>query len=243
MHAPLPSGIAITGLKKSFGSLNVLNGVQLQAHPGRITGLLGPNGAGKSTTLKCLLGLNHPEAGTALIDGFPYGQHAQPSAVIGAALDSLTVDPAMSGRDHLRVYAALGGHPSSRVRECIRLLDMQAYARRRTRGWSTGMRQRLSLATALLGDPRMVVLDEPTNGLDPDGITWVRTTLREMANQGKTILVSSHILAEFEYVLDDVAIIRHGRTIAQGPLAELKQRAGVDTLEQLYRATATEISE
>ncbi len=236
-HGPPQSGIRITALEKSFGSSRALRGVNLRADPGRITGLLGPNGSGKSTTLKCLLGLCRADAGQALIHGKAYAAHPNPSSVVGAVLDSLTTDPTMRGRDHLRVYAAMGGHPSTRVEDCIKALGMRDYAHRRVGGWSTGMRQRLSLATALLGDPRVVILDEPTNGLDPDGIHWVREALQDMSSRGNTVVVSSHVLAEFEHVLDDVTILRGGRTAASGSLAELRRRTGADTLEEIYRAT------
>lgn len=236
---PSPS-IHITGLEKSFGSTHVLAGVDLTAHPGRVTGLLGPNGSGKSTTIKCLVGLCRPDAGQALLLDRDYAQHPEPSRVVGVALDSMTADPTMRGRDHLRVYAAMAGLPTARVDECLEALDMTAYATRRIGGWSTGMRQRLSLATALLGEPQVIILDEPTNGLDPDGIEWVRRFLREMADQDRTVLVSSHVLAEFEQILDDIIIIRQGSTAMAGPLRDLKKHTGMSSLEALYHSSAQE---
>ncbi|GAA1397471.1 ABC transporter ATP-binding protein [Luteococcus peritonei] len=235
-----PTGvpISVTALTKSFGPHQALRGIDLHAEPGEVTGFLGPNGSGKSTTLRCLLGLHRPDGGTALVDGRPYAQLERPTTVVGAMLDALTVDPAMSGRDHLRVYAALGGHPERRVDDCLEQLSMQHYARRALGGWSTGMRQRLGIAIALLGDPGVIVLDEPTNGLDPEGISWIRGLVRSWADEGRTVLVSTHVLAEVEDVLDAAVIIREGRTVAAGSLAELARSQGVETLEAIYATTA-----
>lgn len=227
-------GVCVDRLTKTFGRHHALRGVCLEARPGRVTGFLGPNGSGKSTTLRCLLGLQRPDSGTATIEGVRYERHENPTSVVGAVLDSSTVDPAMSGYAHLKVYAAFGGHRAERVDRCVEELEMGSYAHRCAGGYSTGMRQRLGIATALLGNPRIVVLDEPTNGLDPDGIAWVRELVRDFAASGRTVLVSTHVLSEFEGVLDDVVIVREGRTLVAGAVERLKEDLGVDSLEAVY---------
>ena len=190
---------------------------------------MGPNGAGKTTTLRALLGLAAPTAGSATIFGNPYRALEDPTHRVGAVLEATDVHPGRSGRNHLRTIAAGAGIETRRVDEVLELVGLADAARRRVRGYSLGMRQRLGLAAALLGDPDVLVLDEPANGLDPEGIRWLRTLLRDLASEGRTILVSSHVLAELAQTADDVAIIARGRLVAHAPLAELTARAGAGT--------------
>ncbi len=213
--------IEIRDLTKNFGSFTAVDKLSFDVEPGRITGFLGPNGAGKTTTLRMLLGLIRPTGGTATIGGRNYGEIARPIRTVGAALEATNFHPGRSGRDHLRVLADTAGIPTSRVDELLDLVGIPAAARKRAGGYSMGMRQRLGLAAALLGDPSVLVLDEPANGLDPEGIRWLRGFLRHLAAEGKTILVSSHMLQEVEQTVDDVVIISNGRLVKQGTMAEL----------------------
>jgi ABC-2 type transport system ATP-binding protein len=213
--------IEIDNLSKKFKATQALSGVTFSAPTGSITGFLGPNGAGKTTTLRILLGLARPSAGTALIDGKPYRELAEPRRKVGAVLDSIGYDPGRTGRDHLRVVARAAGIGPQRVGEVLEFVELEAAADRPVGGYSQGMRQRLALATALLGDPPVLVLDEPANGLDPAGITWLRKLLRGWASQGRTVLFSSHVLAEVESVADHIVIIDRGRVVRQGAAAEL----------------------
>ena len=226
----MPSGgvaVAFSGLTKRFGSLTAVDDLTFTVAPGRVTGFLGPNGAGKTTTLRMLLGLVRPTSGTATIDGRPYVDLDRPLAVVGAALEATDVHPGRSGRDHLRTIATAAGIPDRRVDELLELTAIPAFARKRAGGYSTGMRQRLALAQSLLGDPGLLVLDEPTNGLDPEGIRWLRGFLRHLCHdQGKTVLVSSHLLQEVEQTVDDVVIISNGSLVRQGPMADLGGGAG-----------------
>ena len=214
--------IEVAGLTKRFGAFSAVDDLSFAVEPGRITGFLGPNGAGKTTTLRMLLGLVHPTSGTATIDGAAYRDLANPLGTVGAALEATSFHPGRSGRDHLRVLAAAAGITDSRVDEMLALTGIPAFARRRAGAYSMGMRQRLGLATALLGDPRVLILDEPANGLDPEGIRWLRGFLRHLSvDQGKTVLVSSHLLQEVEQTVDDVVIIANGVLVRQGTRAEL----------------------
>ncbi len=214
--------IEVTGLTKRFGAFSAVDDLSFAVEPGRITGFLGPNGAGKTTTLRMLLGLVHPTSGTATIDGTAYRDLANPLGTVGAALEATSFHPGRSGRDHLRVLAAAAGITDSRVDEMLALTGIPAFARRRAGAYSMGMRQRLGLAAALLGDPRVLILDEPANGLDPEGIRWLRGFLRHLSvDQGKTVLVSSHLLQEVEQTVDDVVIIANGVLVRQGTMAEL----------------------
>ncbi len=225
----MPSGVAVelSGLTKRFGSLVAVDDLTFAVAPGRVTGFLGPNGAGKTTTLRMLLGLVRPTSGTATIDGRAYADLDQPLAVVGAALEATDVHPGRSGRDHLRTIAAVSGVPPRRVDELLEMTGIPAFAGKRAGGYSTGMRQRLALAQALLGDPRLLVLDEPANGLDPEGIRWLRGFLRHLCDdEGKTVLVSSHLLQEVEQTADDVVIISNGSLVKQGAMADLGGDAG-----------------
>jgi ABC-2 type transport system ATP-binding protein len=221
--------IEVTNLTKRFGSTVAVDDLSFAVEPGRIVGFLGPNGAGKTTTLRALLGLVTPDAGALLIDGRPFTQLADPARTVGAMLDGGTLHPGRNGRDHLRALARAAGVPATRVEELLDVVGLRHAAGRRAGGYSLGMRQRLGLATALLGDPQVLVLDEPANGLDPQGIRWLRDLLRSLAAEGRAILVSSHVLAEVAQTADDVVVIHRGRSIVQQPLAELmaERRGGV----------------
>ena len=213
--------IVVDGLTKRFGRVRAVDALSFAVEPGAITGFLGPNGAGKSTTLRMVLGLVTPDAGTATVGGRPYRRLADPHRQVGAVLDATTFHPARSGRDHLRVYCRVTGEPARRADEVLALVGLTDAARRAVRGYSLGMRQRLALATALLGDPPVLVLDEPANGLDPEGIAWLRRLLTDFTAQGRTVLVSSHVLSEVQQLVDDVVIINRGRLVHQGTLASL----------------------
>ena len=222
--APATTGalVEVRDLTKRFGTFTAVDALTFTVEPGRITGFLGPNGAGKTTTLRMLLGLVHPSSGTATIDGRDYRELDHPQSMVGSALEATNFHPGRSGRDHLRVLAAAGGLPESRVDELLELTGIPAAARKRAGEYSMGMRQRLGLAAALLGDPRVLILDEPSNGLDPEGIRWLRGFLRHLSSQGKTILVSSHQLQEVEQTVDDVVIIANGRLVREGAMSELR---------------------
>jgi len=195
--------------------------LSFEVGPGTVTGFLGPNGAGKTTTLRMLLGLVAPTSGTATIDGRPYRELADPLRRVGAVLEAGGFHPGRSARDHLRVLAKAAGLPAGRVGEVLEQVGLAAAGRRRVGGFSLGMRQRLGLAAALLGDPEVLVLDEPANGLDPEGVHWLRGLVRGLADQGRTVLVSSHLLAEVAQTIDRVVIIDRGRLVAQSTLADL----------------------
>ena len=218
---PEAAAIEVTGLHKSYGATSAVDGLSFTACYGRITGFLGPNGAGKTTTLRTLFGMISPTAGTATIDGRPYASLPDPVHTAGALLDSGAAHPGRSGRSHLRVLARAAGVPDRRVEHLLSLVGLEASAGRRVGSYSLGMRQRLGLAAALLGDPRVLVLDEPANGLDPQGIRWLRDLLRSLAAQGRAVLVASHALAEVAQTVDDIVIIRDGRSVLQAPLARL----------------------
>jgi len=214
--------IVVSGLTKTFPGVRAVKGLSFTVEPGSVTGFLGPNGAGKTTTLRMLLGLAIPTSGTATIGGLAYGDIDDPSRLVGAVLDATSFHPSRTARNHLRVYCAATGLPDTRADEVLDLVGLRAVADRAVRGYSLGMRQRLGLATALLGDPRVLILDEPANGLDPEGIVWLRGFLRDMAEiDGRTVLVSSHVLSEVEQTVDRVVILARGRLIYEGTLAEL----------------------
>jgi ABC-2 type transport system ATP-binding protein len=213
--------IEVEGLFKRFGKTQAVAGLSFRVEPGTITGFLGPNGAGKSTTLRSVLGLVHPDEGRATVLGVPYAQLDNPLHRVGAVLEASEVHPGRSGRNHLRVLAAAAGIPNSRVEEVLALVELSVAAKKRVKGYSLGMRQRLGLASALLGDPEVLVLDEPANGLDPAGIHWLRDFLRSLAAEGRTILVSSHVLAEVAQTADHVVIIHRGKLVQQAPIAEI----------------------
>ncbi len=240
---PSPSSevVSCRALTKCYGELVAVDGVTFSLEPGTVTGFLGPNGAGKTTTLRLLLGLAEPTAGEALVFGRRYRELEQPIRRVGAVLESSDLHPARNGRDHLRALALAAGLPLGRVEEVLELVELSGAAGRRVRTYSLGMRQRLGLAAALLGDPKLLVLDEPANGLDPAGVRWLRTFLQAFAAQGRTVLVSSHLLAEVAQTVDRVLIIDHGRLLASGRLDELTRDGR--TLEDVYlELTAGETS-
>ncbi len=213
--------IEVKDLSKRFGKVLAVDDLSFRAEPGTITGFLGPNGAGKSTTLRSALGLVHPDAGGVTVLGVPYRRLDRPLHRVGAVLEASEVHPGRSGRNHLRILATAAGIPRSRVDEVLGLVELSAAARRRVKGYSLGMRQRLGLASALLGDPEVLVLDEPASGLDPAGIRWLRDLLRSLAAEGRTVLLSSHVLAEVSQTVDRVVIIHRGKLVRQGSIAEV----------------------
>lgn len=214
--------IEFRAVTKRFGAVTAVDGVSFTVQPGVVTGFLGPNGAGKTTTLRMLLGLVEPTSGTATFGGVAYRDLDRPLETVGTALEASSFHPGRSARDHLRVYAAAAGLPDTRVDFVLGLVGLGDYATRRVGGYSMGMRQRLGLASALLGDPGVLVLDEPTNGLDPEGIRWMRGFLRDRAAEGRTVLISSHVLSEVQQSVDQVVIISRGRRVYEGPLTDLE---------------------
>jgi ABC-2 type transport system ATP-binding protein len=213
--------VEVSRLSKQFGPVRAVDDLSFTVQPGRVTGFLGPNGAGKTTTLRCLLGLVRPTSGTVTIGGRPYHSLTQPGRIVGAALEAASFHPGRTALDHLRVYAPQIGVPDSRAREVLHLVGLDDAAKRRVGGFSLGMRQRLALATTLLGDPPVLLLDEPANGLDPEGILWLRGFMRALAAEGRTVLVSSHMLSEVQQTVDDVVIIHRGRLVREASLAAL----------------------
>jgi ABC-2 type transport system ATP-binding protein len=228
------STIAVEALTKRYGTVTAVDDLTFELIPGRITGFLGPNGAGKSTTMRLLLGLARPDSGRATINGRPYTELCDPLRHVGALLDPNVFHPGRSGRTALRIAARSARIPDQRVEEVLHLTGLGSAAHRRAGGYSQGMRQRLALAAALLGDPETLILDEPANGLDPEGVHWLRGLLRRLATEGRTIFVSSHLLAELAQTVDDVVIINHGRLVAAGPMTALLERTGASSLEDLF---------
>jgi ABC-2 type transport system ATP-binding protein len=213
--------IECEGLSKRFGRVQAVDDLSFAVGAGRVTGFLGPNGAGKSTTLRMVLGLVRPDAGAGGFGGRRYEELPHPSGHVGAVLEDASFHPGRSGRNHLRVLAALGRHPAGRVDEVLAQVGLTEAAGRRVKGYSMGMRQRLAIAAALLGDPEVLILDEPTNGLDPPGIRWVRDLLRSQAERGRAVLVSSHLLSEVAQSVDDVVVIAHGKLRGSGTLEQV----------------------
>jgi ABC-2 type transport system ATP-binding protein len=215
------TAIETVGLTKRYGPVTAVDDLSFSVRDGAVTGFLGPNGAGKTTTLRMILALARPTAGHATVLGRPYVNLDEPARVVGANLEIAGAHPGRNGRDHLRALAAMAGLRRSRVEEVLRLVELEGAAGRRAGKYSLGMRQRLGLAATLLGDPQVLVLDEPANGLDPQGIRWLRDFLRGMAAEGRTVLVSSHVLAEVAQTVDDVVVIHRGRLVDQGPVTRL----------------------
>jgi ABC-2 type transport system ATP-binding protein len=213
--------VEVRELTKRFGGVAAVEQLSFQIEAGRVTGFLGPNGAGKSTTLRALLGLVRPSSGSATFDGRRYDQLERPAASVGAVLEDASFHPGRSARNHLRILATTGGHPAGRVDEALSVVGLDDAADRRVKGYSMGMRQRLAIAAALLGDPEVLILDEPTNGLDPPGISWLRGLVREQAAGGRAVLISSHVLAEVAQSVDDVVVIADGQLRAQGTLEQV----------------------
>ena len=221
--------LLLAGLTKRFGSTVAVDDLTATVRPGRVTGFLGPNGAGKTTTLRMLLGLVRPTSGSATFDGRRYDELVAPTREVGTLLEATGFHPGRSARDHLRVLTTAAALPAGRSDEVLDLVGLTEAADRKVGGFSLGMRQRLGLAAALLGDPPVLVLDEPANGLDPQGIHWLRTFLRGLAEQGRTVLVSSHVLPEVEQTADDVLVLARGKLLRAGTLAELQSEGGGGT--------------
>ena len=215
-------------LSKRFGSVEAVQDLSFALEAGTITGFLGPNGAGKTTTLRMLLGLAVPTSGRALVFDRRYAELERPAHRIGAVLEATDFHPGRSGRNHLRTLSQAAGIPDSRVDEVLRLVELEGAAKRRVKGYSLGMRQRLGLASALLGDPDLLILDEPANGLDPEGVRWLRDFLRNYAKGGRTVLVSSHVLAEVAQTVDHVLIVAKGKLVIESPLARADEPRGRD---------------
>ncbi len=226
--------IAVEKLSKRFGDVHAVDDLSFTVRPGSVTGFLGPNGAGKTTTLRMLLGLVSPSSGTATIDGKRYVDLETPIKSVGAVLESTAFHPGHTARVHLRVLCTAAGISPNRVDEVLDLVDLRSAGTRRIGGFSLGMRQRLAVASALLGDPAVLILDEPANGLDPEGIHWLRGFLRALAVDGRTVLVSSHVLTEMAKTIDDVIVINHGKLVATGPLSEFGSLE--DTYLELVRS-------
>lgn len=241
--------IAVSGLTKTFGTVRAVDDLTFRVQRGRVTGFLGPNGAGKTTTIRMMLGLARPTAGQALVAGQVYSELVTPARVVGTLLDGAGAHPGRSGRDHLRILAAERGVARSRVDQALEMVDLWASAGRRVGEFSLGMRQRLGLAAALLADPELLILDEPANGLDPAGIRWLRSFLRDYARKGGSVFVSSHQLAEIAQLADEVVVLNQGRFVTQKPVAALTSAHGASVrtpyAEQLQRAlsrTASAVS-
>ncbi|MFB4302173.1 ATP-binding cassette domain-containing protein [Actinomadura sp. NTSP31] len=213
--------IEADGLVKRYGAVTAVDGLSFTAPPGSVTGFLGPNGAGKSTTMRMILGLDAPTAGTVTVNGRPYAGHRRPLLEVGALLDARAVAGGRSARDHLRWLALSNGIPRSRVDEVLRRVGLASAARQHVGGFSLGMAQRLGIAAALLGDPPVLMFDEPVNGLDPDGVAWIRTLLRSLAGQGRTVFLSSHLMSEMALTADRLVIIGRGRLIAETGIGDL----------------------
>jgi len=222
----MPSVVVAESLTKRFGHVLAVDDLSFALEAGTITGFLGPNGAGKTTTLRMLVGLATPTSGQALVFERRYSQLEQPALRIGAVLEATDFHPGRSGRDHLRMLATAVGVSDSRVNEVLTLVELQDSARRRVKGYSLGMRQRLGLAAALLGEPELLVLDEPANGLDPEGVRWLRDFLRAFASEGRTVLISSHVLAEVAQTVERVLIVSRGRLVIESSLSDLTARVG-----------------
>ncbi|GIN70294.1 ABC transporter ATP-binding protein [Bacillus sp. J14TS2] len=230
--------LTINNLVKRYGSQEVLSNISFKAHPGRVTGFLGPNGAGKSSTLRILLGLDQATSGCAQVNGVAYRELPHPLTTVGAALGGAGANRTRTGRAHLRWVARSAGFPTSKVDEVLEVVDITKAASMRIGKYSLGMSQRLGIAAALLGDPKILILDEPVNGLDPEGIRWIRMFLRERADAGNTVLLSSHLMGELAEIVDDVVIINKGSIVASGTLEEVMN--GYFTLEEAFFALTSQ---
>jgi ABC-2 type transport system ATP-binding protein len=228
--------VEVTGLHKRFGATQALDGMTFTVQPGRLTGFVGPNGAGKSTTMRVILGLDAADAGTALVGGRPYRSLRHPLSQVGSLLDAAALQPSRSARNHLLWLAHSQGLTARRVDEVIEQAGLASAVRRRAGGYSLGMRQRLGIAAALLGDPPVLLFDEPFNGMDPDGIVWMRGFLRALARQGRAVLVSSHLMSELQDTADHLVVAGRGKVIADASVAELLAAASGDRI--MLRTTA-----
>ncbi|MGW2315099.1 ABC transporter ATP-binding protein, partial [Actinomadura luteofluorescens] len=223
--------IEVRGLRKRYGPTLAVDDLSFTVGPGQVTGFVGPNGAGKSTTMRMIMGLDRPDGGTALVGGRPYRSLRAPLCRLGAMLDASALHPARRARDHLLWLAHANGLPARRVDEVIGLTGLASAARRRAGGFSLGMRQRLGIAAALLGDPPVLMFDEPVNGLDPEGVAWIRGLLRSLAAEGRAVLVSSHLMGELEGGADHLVVIGRGRLIADTGVADLLEAASGGRVE------------
>jgi ABC-2 type transport system ATP-binding protein len=230
--------IEVAGLRKRFGSALALDGMSFVVRPGKVTGFVGPNGAGKSTTMRVILGLDAPDRGTALVDGQPYASLRHPLSHIGALLDAGALQPGRRARNHLLWLAHSQGLTARRVDQVIEQAGLTSVARRKAGGYSLGMRQRLGIAAAMLGDPPILMLDEPFNGLDPEGIVWMRGFLRSLAGQGRAVLVSSHLMSELQDTADHLVVVGRGKVIADTGVAELIAAASGDRVNVRTSARA-----
>ncbi|HWK92509.1 MAG TPA: ATP-binding cassette domain-containing protein, partial [Luteimicrobium sp.] len=208
------------GLTKRYGPKTAVDGISFTVRPGTVTGFLGPNGAGKSTTMRMIMGLDRPTAGSVTVNGKPYAQHRSPLTEVGALLEAKAVHTGRTAYNHLRALAATHGIPASRVGEVIEMTGLQAVAKKRVGGFSLGMGQRLGIAVALLGDPKTLILDEPVNGLDPEGVLWVRNLARFLASEGRTVFLSSHLMSEVAQTADRVLVIGRGKILADASVQE-----------------------
>ena len=230
------TSVVVSGLRKRFGSTVALDQMSFTVSPGRVTGFVGPNGAGKSTTMRVIVGLDAPDAGSALIGGLAYRSLRRPLSLVGSLLDASALQPSRTGRNHLLWLARSQGLPTRRVDEVAAVVGLEPAGRRRAGGYSLGMRQRLGIAAALLGDPPVLILDEPFNGMDPEGIVWMRGFLRSLAAEGRSVLVSSHLMGELEGTADHLVVVGRGRVIADTTVSELIAAASGDRV--LVRTTA-----
>lgn len=232
--------IVARGLTKRFGGVAAVSDLSFEIRPGVVTGFVGPNGAGKSTTLRMILGLVTPDEGSSAVLGMPYSSIPRPARTVGAVLETQAFHPLRTGRNHLRVLAAASRLPETRADEVLEAVDLTAAGTRKAGTYSLGMRQRLGLAGALLGDPAVLILDEPANGLDPQGIRWLRLFLRRFTDDGRAVLVSSHVLSEMQQLADDVVVIERGRLVRQAPVRELTH--GGRSLEDVFFELTEEAS-
>ena len=223
--------IIAENLTKTYGPKTAVDGISFTVAPGKVTGFLGPNGAGKSTTMRMVVGLDHPTSGGVTVNGRRYAQHRSPLTEVGVLLEARAVHTGRSAQDHLRAVAATHGFGGKRVQQVIEMTGLQTVARKRVGGFSLGMGQRLGLAVALLGDPHTLLLDEPVNGLDPEGVLWVRTLLRNLAAEGRTVFLSSHLMSEMALTADHILVIGRGRIIADAPVADIVARSRSTSVE------------
>ncbi|QJC22731.1 ABC transporter ATP-binding protein [Arcanobacterium buesumense] len=223
--------ITVEHLYKNYGQVRAVNDLSFNVRAGAVTGFLGPNGSGKSTTLRCLLGLDTPSSGTALIDGHSYVKNQAPITKVGALLDGKAFNPKVTARRHLEIVAATHAIPATQIDRVLETTGIASVAKKKVGGFSLGMSQRLGIATALLGDPEYLIFDEPVNGLDPDGVKWVRNLMRHLAGEGRTVLVSSHLMSEMSLTADDVVIIGRGRLIDAGPIGKFTHSSSRTTVQ------------
>jgi ABC-2 type transport system ATP-binding protein len=235
--------IVVSGLTKQYKRVRAVDNLSFVVEPGRVTGFLGPNGAGKTTTLRMVLNLVKPTAGTATIGGQRYADLKDPLGTVGAILEASSAHKGRTGRNHLRIICAAAGLPASRADEVLELVGLTPAAKRKFKGYSLGMRQRLGIAAALVGDPKVLILDEPANGLDPEGIRWMRDLLKRLAGEGRTILVSSHLLSEMELLADDVVIIAAGRLVRQGTVDDVVNSMSADARVRVRTPGAEALTE